>query len=288
MQKTLMGMLCLVLSLSFAYAQTTAKTNENSLLWKIEGKGIKTSYLFGTIHLAPAQDVKLSEAAAKALASCQQLALELNFKDPNLQQEMMQYALMKDGNSLDKLLSAEDYQLLDSVLEKTTGVKLELVKTMQPVLLTSMIMPIFVEQPLGSYEMLLMEKAPKDMEIMGLETVARQMKALGNMDYTLQAKSMVDIVKKPEIAREQFSTMYKLYQKQAIDELYQFMQNHADLLGSIDALINQRNKEWVAPIGKAAKSKSTFFAVGAGHLGGKNGVVQLLRAKGYKVTPILK
>jgi uncharacterized protein YbaP (TraB family) len=51
-------------------------------------------------------------------------------------------------------------------------------------------------------------------------------------------------------------------------------------------LVITRNKNWMPLIKKAIAAKPTFFAVGAGHLGGKTGVINLLRTQGYKVTPV--
>jgi uncharacterized protein YbaP (TraB family) len=55
---------------------------------------------------------------------------------------------------------------------------------------------------------------------------------------------------------------------------------------SQEALLDKRNQNWIPLIEKNITSKPTFIAFGAGHLGGKNGVVALLRAKGYTLTPI--
>jgi len=51
--------------------------------------------------------------------------------------------------------------------------------------------------------------------------------------------------------------------------------------------LNQRNHKWIPKIGSIASEKSTFFAVGAGHLPGKDGVLTLLRKAGYRVTAVL-
>ena len=52
-------------------------------------------------------------------------------------------------------------------------------------------------------------------------------------------------------------------------------------------LVN-RNKNWISKIGEYAKDQPTFFGVGAGHLAGKEGVINLLREAGYKVTAVLE
>ena len=51
-------------------------------------------------------------------------------------------------------------------------------------------------------------------------------------------------------------------------------------------LLDDRNIAWIPKLETAFKEKPTFVAVGAGHLGGTNGVIKLLRAKGYQVSPV--
>lgn len=51
-------------------------------------------------------------------------------------------------------------------------------------------------------------------------------------------------------------------------------------------MLGERNKRWIAVMEQQAKAKPTFFAVGAGHLAGSDGVIARLRQAGYKVEPI--
>jgi uncharacterized protein YbaP (TraB family) len=53
-----------------------------------------------------------------------------------------------------------------------------------------------------------------------------------------------------------------------------------------DILLSDRNHNWIPVIGEEAKKRPTFFAFGAGHLGGENGVINLLRKAGFTVKPI--
>ena len=55
---------------------------------------------------------------------------------------------------------------------------------------------------------------------------------------------------------------------------------------SQEKMLDGRNARWIPVIEKAVRSMPTFIAVGGGHLGGKRGVVALLRAKGFKLKPI--
>jgi uncharacterized protein YbaP (TraB family) len=58
------------------------------------------------------------------------------------------------------------------------------------------------------------------------------------------------------------------------------------MMGSQELLLDRRNRNWIPIMESAMKKSSTFFAVGAGHLAGSQGVLELLRKQGYKVKPI--
>ena len=70
-----------------------------------------------------------------------------------------------------------------------------------------------------------------------------------------------------------------------IDSLYRFLKAHftGDSL-ELNLLIN-RNRNWVPIIENAIQQQPVFFAVGAGHFGGKDGIIELLRKRGYTLTP---
>jgi uncharacterized protein YbaP (TraB family) len=64
------------------------------------------------------------------------------------------------------------------------------------------------------------------------------------------------------------------------------MGEEESLGGYEDLLLVTRNKNWIPVMGEMMKTQPVFFAVGAGHLGGKNGVIALLRQEGYTVVPV--
>ncbi|MNE88753.1 TraB family protein [compost metagenome] len=76
------------------------------------------------------------------------------------------------------------------------------------------------------------------------------------------------------------------YHKQDLESLAKLILESDQLGSSADELLDKRNQNWIPKMEELMKTKSCFFAVGAGHLGGPNGVIQLLRQKGYEVTPV--
>lgn len=80
--------------------------------------------------------------------------------------------------------------------------------------------------------------------------------------------------------------MLELYRQKNLDALNNIMNDEDDLAAYNDILLTNRNEKWIPEIIEQAKIKPTFFAVGAAHLGNTNGVINLLRKKGYIVTPV--
>jgi len=264
-----------------------AADNNNTLLWKIEGKGIQTSYLYGTIHLIPQADFFIADATATAFAAADQIVMELKMDDPNMQMQIMQNAAMTDGTTLDKLLSEENYKRVDELLKSALGVGVAPFNTWQPLLTSSLFMTKFIEGTPASYEGSFTTMAKEaNKEILGLETVLDQVGAMGEVPYQKQADLLVETISDMDGMKGMFSDMVSLYKKQDITALHVMITEQTGGEEIAEFLLDKRNKNWVTKIGELAKEKSSFIAVGSGHLGGKNGVVQLLKDAGYQLTPI--
>ena len=67
---------------------------QNSLLYKVEGDNIKTSYVFGTMHMMPKKDFLLEEKVKNAFTTSDLVVMELDMDDPGMQTEMMKYAML--------------------------------------------------------------------------------------------------------------------------------------------------------------------------------------------------
>ena len=268
-------------------AQQKVPQLEKTLLWKIEGNGIQPSYLYGTIHLIGQGDFFFNQPTQDAFDKSEQVVLELDMDDPNMQMQMMTMASMKDGVTLDQLLSADDYKKADDFMKSNIGGGLEMFKAWQPMLLSGIFATKFIEGPPASYEGTFVQKSTAtNKEIFGLETVEEQLNAIGGISYKDQAQMLMEVVNDFDAAKTLFATLVDTYKKQDVTALQKMM---VDQSGGVDfaaALLDGRNKNWIPKIGNFAKDKVTFFAVGSGHLGGQNGVIQLLRNAGYKVSPI--
>lgn len=282
MKRIILGLLLFISAWSLQ-----AQTDTKSLLWKIEGNNIQTSYLYGTIHLLPQDAFEINEKITGAFNSAEQIVLEIDMDDPAMQMKMMQNASMKDGTKLDELFSEEDYSAISEALTATVGIGLEAVNTMKPFVISSMLISNLIDGTPASFEMSFVQMAKaQELEILGLETVEYQMSIFDKIPYQEQAKDVVDMVRNKEATREEFAAMVKAYLEEDIDGLYEIIESYADTETEMSELIIKRNQNWIPVIGELAKDKASFIGVGAGHLGGEYGVINLLKEAGYTVTPV--
>lgn len=283
MKKILVFCLTIILSIG-SYAQ------EKSLLWEISGNGLsKPSYLFGTIHLICPTDYFMSDATKAAFEKTEQVYLELDMDDPSLMTKMMQTSMFTDGKKLKDYLKTEDYTLLNDYFKQKMGMGLDQINGMKPFTVMSMLYMTLLSCQPQSYELVFTQMATNaKKEMLGLETVEFQMGVFDQIPYEKQAGMLADMVRKKEESIKEFSEMVALYKQQDIEQLLKLMdESEWDFNGYEDLLLANRNTTWIPVMQKAMQTKPTFFAVGAGHLGGEKGVLSLLKKQGYVVKAVL-
>jgi len=262
-------------------------TSANTLLWKIEGNGIKTSYLFGTIHMLPQKDFELKEKVKKAFNASEQIVMELDMDDPGLQMEMMQQMNMKEGHTLKALMKEEDYKKLDGILTKSMGAGVQMFNTMKPFVISSMLIQNFIEGQMASFEQTFVAMAKeKNKEVLGLETATEQLSIFDRIPYKDQVEDLSEMLNEEEKMKAIFADMIKWYKEEDYNRLYEYTKDYMDDAHELELMLGARNRSWIPKIGKLAKEKTTFFGVGAAHLGGEIGVLALLKDAGYQVTPV--
>ena len=85
---------------------------------------------------------------------------------------------------------------------------------------------------------------------------------------------------------QEFDEMIRLYKKQDITGLYDLVAKEEGFPKFKSRFISGRNKTWVPRIKTIIHKKNSFIAVGAGHLWGEEGLINLLREEGYEVRPV--
>lgn len=265
-----------------------AQENNKSLLWKIEGNDINTSYIFGTFHILPKKDFEFKDKVKHAFSKTETVVLELDMDDPNMQGEFMKYSMLTDGQQLKSFMDDTEYAYLDAFFKEKMGFGMAQLNTFKPFTLSSMAMVSKFGKDAASYEATILTMAAEaKKEVKGLETVEFQMSLFDKQSYEEQIDDIIKLIKDEETAGLTFDDMVKLYKTEDIDKLYDFMNTYFEQDDElIKLLLSDRNVSWIEKMEASSKEQSTFFAVGAGHLPGEKGVINLLKEAGYTVTPI--
>lgn len=261
---------------------------ENSLLWEISGNGLQqTSYLFGTIHMICKADFIMPELVKQKFTAAGKVFLEFDMDDPMMQMKMMKLAMLPKGETL-KTIFGNDYPLIDSFFKSNTSYPLEMFNQFKPMIVMSMLTIKSLScDSTESYETTFMEMSKKEgKDIQGLETIEDQMKVFDDIPDSIEVKNLVKMIREYDQQKKQFEEVVKLYKQQNIFQLQREIVTSTDMMGAEDALLTKRNNNWIPVIEKNIKEAGCFFAVGAGHLAGENGVIQLLRKAGYTVKAV--
>lgn len=283
--KKLFKNLFLVVAFCGATATTQAQT-QNSLLWEITGNNIKQpSYLFGTIHMICEEDYVMTPVIENSLKNAKLFFAEIDLS--NMGELMVMQKELMAKEPLSKRLSAKKYEELKVLLKETIDADISEFEKLSDVGITSMVMmKMFSCDSPKMYEMELMKQAMEQGKKMGgLETIHQQLEV---MKKSMSIDYLYEMLKKmKEENKNSTKKMVELYKKQDLNELERYMYEEGGVKPEqFEDLLTKRNKNWVEQIPELIQENSVFFAVGAGHLGGKNGVIALLKAKGYQVKPI--
>lgn len=280
-------------------SQSAATGLEKSLLWEISGNGLaKPSFLYGTIHMINKDDFLLTDETKTSFDKSKRITFEINMEEMNDISTMftlINKVLMPDAITLKDLLAKEDY---DFVKEKLSDLGLPalmmgILERVKPLFLTTFASGDMDPNGLQngaivSYEMEFMEMAQQtEKEMAGLETIEYQLSIFDSIPLKAQAQMLLESLKAESEGSDQFVEMVKLYLSQDIEGMQVMFDNEdAGMAEYEDVLLTNRNRNWIPVMRGMMKEKPTFFAVGAGHLGGENGVIRLLRQAGYTLKPL--
>ena len=297
------------LFLTFAFAVMTVAGMQAQLLYKISGNGLtKPSYIIGTYHLAPVSFADSIPGLKEALAATEQVYGELDMTDltsPENLQKMQAAMMLPEGTTLSKLLTAEEMARLNVVLKELMGVDMTNQMVAQQLdglspqaLQTQLSLLIYMKKhdgfnPQATFDGYFQQVAQQQGKgVGGLETVDFQVGVLFHGQSLERQKELlmclVDNKEHTELMAEQ---LVEAFFKQDLVGVKAVMdekeQTKCDSTPEEEyALIYNRNANWAKLMPRIMADKATFFAVGAGHLPGEKGVLQLLQSAGYTVEGV--
>jgi len=287
-------LLLLALSLvrPVAGQEAAAKTAARHSLWKIEGTNT-TVHLLGSIHLLKESDYPLPTPILSAFTNSQIAIFETDMskmEEPETQLKLMTKARLPDGDTLKDQLSAETYAQFQGYakrLELPDIIFAQLKPSLAAIMLAMLELQKLGFDPnhgVDKYLFNLARKAGK--ETAGLETVDFQINLI--TDFTKEEGELLMKVtlKDIENTRKMYGDILKAWQTGNVQEMEKLI-NEAmhDAPAIAKRLLTDRNHNWLLRIRELLRGKKTAIViVGAGHLVGPEGVVELLKKEGLKIT----
>lgn len=279
-----------ILISQFGFSQ---QIKEKSLLWEISGNGLKqNSYLFGTMHLMCKGDVEMTPKIQNAFDKTQSVLLELDMDDPSMMMKMMQASLSQDGKTVAEKLGKELSIKVDTILRKNSPMTLQMVNSLNLPTLSMQIgmFALDCEMDLG-YDMLFVQEAKNESkEIHGLESVELQIKTLLSQSDEESKKAIEYMVDNFGEVKAEMKKIITSYKSEDIQGLYDMtkatFEDPKYPQGNLEEFLDQRNLAWIPVIEKSIQEKPVFIGVGAAHLAGEKGVINLLKKAGYTVKAV--
>lgn len=281
---------------------TTFSANAQ-LLWKIDGNGLtKPSYIIGTHHLVSSSYADSISGLKKATEETAQVCGEVVMAEtmfPAFMQEVQKQIMLPGDTTLKQLFTPEQYETVSKAVKENLMVDISMLDKLKPSLLLQQLTLATYMKHIGGFnpeallDVYFQQQAKQNgKEVKGLESPALQITLLINsQSLQRQADLLYCLASNIDKSLEQAQTLTKLYKEQDLEGLLKQMEERENdscdpLPGEMEALLDNRNKEWIKIIPNMIKDTPTLIAVGAGHLPGKNGIIQLLKDQGYSVEPI--
>ena len=262
----------------------------NSLFWEISGNGLtEHSYLYGTMHTQDDRAFQFKDGVMEAFNQAEIYAMELNMDSVD-QEGLLSKLIMDSVYSLKTLLTANEYKIVSDFFRDSLGQPLFMFEKMQPLFTSQMVTLRDLDaQQTDALDIYFFKEAKKQKkQTIGLEKTIEQIDAFSAIPYEMQAKSLVEAVK--DYGKEEdldMDTMIKYYVEGNLDKLLEMTtkdEDHEEMSKIFnDIFLVKRNYNMADRAEPYIKKGSSFIAIGAAHLPGKEGVIELLRKKGYKV-----
>lgn len=282
-----------VLALSFLNAAAQSQ-NENSLLWEISSPEGKTSYLFGTYHLLGSDFIKQKPKLNAIYQNAQTVVVETVMDSSLLPQLSMQSFMQK---SIKELTDSADYALLKKELEPLLGAPMSLLDHMKPIALATALSFELAQE--ATPDTFLFEGLPIDLffaadaekkgkKLIALESMMEQAEILMNSESVEeQLEGLIYMIKEKEETKLITEATIRAYMEQDLAAMLEISEEDDGEMGDMTKLLDDRNVKWLLKLEPLLEEGQTFIAVGALHLPGEFGLVNLLRNQGYTLKPLL-
>jgi len=266
---------------------------DDALLWKIEHpkKQGPVSYLVGTIHMADSRNDAWVDLLKPLVLSAKTMAGEVDLRDMAKAQTSLRKIMFLESGKLKDFYGPEDYADVKRLLEAEFGLMAPFFENLKPIF--TALTPAAEMMNSGGEGFVLDQRLQtlaleKGITVAGLEKAEVTLKRLANIDLKEQAAFLLFSLRKEKKEEDITAEMLDYYFNDDMPSLARTASEFSEFPALEKMLLEDRNLLFANNLVKLMKKGTVFCAVGALHLSGPKGMVQLLREKGYQVSPVRK
>ncbi len=263
-----------------------SQKKQPQLLWQIDKPNLPgTSYLFGTMHVRDIRAFDYQDLVCEKIQTCDTFATEINLNEAELLLSEQSMDL-PEGAFLSDFYNPKKYAKIGRFFLKTTGMSIEHFVRAKPMMLTNFVTSSLLndDQPV-SLDRFLWEFAEKENRILlGIETVQEQIDLMDSIPLDYQAAALWSMVKNVSRFRKNLLKLSSLYQRGDLSKILKSAKKSTGKLRKM--MIYDRNELMAERIALLVSEQTLFTAVGAGHLGGKKGIIKKLKSAGFRLKMI--
>ena len=283
--------LSLLLSLlSLAVSADAIREPDRSLFWSIQKNGQPAGHLLGTIHSEDPRVLDFSSDFIEDLKTNDVFAMEL-VMDVHTLQRLTEYMHYPPGQNLESVIGIERYNALETALT-TYQVPEGFVSRMKP---WAAMMTLSTPPPETGFFMdlsLSLRATGSGLKVVGLETLEQQLSFLENMPMPMQLSLLDQAIAEAGQVVEVHNLMVDAYLENDLVALQALSDEQLQAVEAsasdyfIESGINARNLRMAETLLFQLENNRVFAAVGALHLPGEKGLLNILRQHGFVLTPL--
>jgi uncharacterized protein YbaP (TraB family) len=286
---------CLILCcFHSSYAQEKTDAVSRNSLWRVTSRD-NSVYLLGSLHLLKEEHYPLSDVIEKAFGESKVLVLEVDLgvaSDPKTQLMMLSMGMFTQGKNLEKSLTRKTYSFAREKMREL-GMDITMFNAFKPwffamTLSTLKLQSLGFDPVYGVDFYFYMKAKSSDKQIFGLETLEYQLNLFDKMSLPNQDLFVYQTLRDLETIEGEMNTIVHAWISGDIMTLEKkLLENFTDYPDIYELLVEERNKTWVSKIETFLMKKDIhMIIVGAGHLAGRHGLLELLRKKGYSIEQL--
>lgn len=281
------------LFLSPAGAQTQpASRFDQGLLWKVEKAGAPASHVFGTIHIDDERVTKLPEAVTRSLSASSSFTMEVSLDPGNLLQ-LATRMIFQDGRDLPGVVGEALYQKVVAV-SASLGMPGELLRQFKP-WAVALLLSVPQQNSTDVLDLALFRMASEQNKtIHQLESIEEQVATFEALPESDQAALLSHALENHDKMPQMTKQVIEAYLRRDLAAMWRLSEEgdggkpEYKRLNEVftKRLLDERNTRMIERMQPQLRAGNAFIAVGALHLYGERGLLNLLAQRGYQLTRV--